>query len=476
MAKLPEIVGTTASTSASSSPSSRDRGVPRPPGPQPTRWGFRLSVVGGNAEAARRAGLNVPVLILSALLVGGALAGLAGMIQFAGIEYKLRPGFGRQIGYIGFLASWLARHQPLPVLLAAFVFASLSVAGDSLQLDSQTAGRHRQHPHRPHPASPSSASRPHAGRRALMSLSSTSSAAVSAVAPRSCTPRSARPSPSGPASSTSAPRARCCSVRCARTPSLSRPATPGSGALAGAVGGGLLSLLHALPRRLARREPVRERPHAAVPRARPHLAVRGGLRRPAHHRRSTSGTCPGPELDIPFIGRGALRAGPARLPQLRRGPAGLVPAVPHRSRAARPDGRGALGRARPSTATASSAVRIGAVTAGGFLAGVGGAHLSIAYANSWFENMVAGRGFIAVALVIFASGVPIEGDGRRLPLRRRARPGPGAAGARRTGSTSSLLHVIPFVLTLVVLPCSAGARSRSSPAELKRVFENAPPT
>jgi ABC-type uncharacterized transport system permease subunit len=102
-----------------------------------TRWGFKLSVVGGNAEAARRAGLHVPVLILSALLVGGALAGIAGMIQFAGIEYKLRAGFGLQIGYIGFLASWLARHRPLPVLLASFVFAALAVAGDSLQLDAQ---------------------------------------------------------------------------------------------------------------------------------------------------------------------------------------------------------------------------------------------------------------------------------------------------------------------------------------------------
>lgn len=102
-----------------------------------TRWGFKLSVVGGNAEAARRAGLSVSGLILSALLVGGALAGLGGMIMFAGIEYKLRPGFADQIGYIGFLASWLALHRPFPVLLASFVFAALAVAGDSLQLDAQ---------------------------------------------------------------------------------------------------------------------------------------------------------------------------------------------------------------------------------------------------------------------------------------------------------------------------------------------------
>lgn len=101
-----------------------------------TRWGFRISVAGGNSEAARRSGLNVAVLVLSALMIGGALAGLAGMLHFAGVEYKLRPGFGNQLGYVSFLACWLARHQAFPILVAAFVFASLSVAGDSLQLDS----------------------------------------------------------------------------------------------------------------------------------------------------------------------------------------------------------------------------------------------------------------------------------------------------------------------------------------------------
>jgi simple sugar transport system permease protein len=101
-----------------------------------TRWGFRISVAGGNAEAARRSGLRVAVLVLSALMIGGALAGLAGMIQFSGVEYKLRPSFGHQLGYTAFLACWLAQHKPFPILLAAFVLGALSVAGDSLQLDS----------------------------------------------------------------------------------------------------------------------------------------------------------------------------------------------------------------------------------------------------------------------------------------------------------------------------------------------------
>ncbi|HET7489939.1 MAG TPA: hypothetical protein VFJ85_18580 [Acidimicrobiales bacterium] len=101
-----------------------------------TRWGFQLRVVGGNPEAARRAGLRVALLTLSAMLVGGALAGLGGAAQLAGAEFKLRQGFLLTYGYVGFLASWLARHKPVNVALAAVALAAISVAGDSLQLDS----------------------------------------------------------------------------------------------------------------------------------------------------------------------------------------------------------------------------------------------------------------------------------------------------------------------------------------------------
>ncbi len=102
-----------------------------------TRWGFKLQVVGGNAEAARRSGFKVAVLLASAMAVGGALAGLGGFTQLAGAEFKLRPGFLASYGYIAFLASWLARHKPIQVAVAALVLAAISISGDSLQLDSQ---------------------------------------------------------------------------------------------------------------------------------------------------------------------------------------------------------------------------------------------------------------------------------------------------------------------------------------------------
>lgn len=101
-----------------------------------TTWGFRLRVVGGNPEAARRAGYRVGALMLGAMLVGGALAGIGGFTQIAGAEFKLRGGFLFQYGYIAFLASWLARHHPVRVVISSIVLAALTVAGDSLQIDS----------------------------------------------------------------------------------------------------------------------------------------------------------------------------------------------------------------------------------------------------------------------------------------------------------------------------------------------------
>ena len=105
-----------------------------------TSWGFRLRVVGGNPEAARRAGLKVGALLLTAMLVGGALAGLGGFTQLAGAEFKLRSGFVLGYGYVAYLASWLAGHKPIGVMLSCLLLSGIVIGGDSLQLDAGLPG------------------------------------------------------------------------------------------------------------------------------------------------------------------------------------------------------------------------------------------------------------------------------------------------------------------------------------------------
>jgi simple sugar transport system permease protein len=99
-----------------------------------TRWGYNMRAVGGNAEAARRQGIPVARYLAAAMLVGGGLAGLAGMSEVAGIQHHLRPGISSEFGYLGFLASWLAGHNPLALLATGFLLAVIFVGGDVLQI------------------------------------------------------------------------------------------------------------------------------------------------------------------------------------------------------------------------------------------------------------------------------------------------------------------------------------------------------
>ena len=102
-----------------------------------TRWGYTMRVVGGNAEAARRAGISIPRYLLAGMLLGGAAAGLAGMIEVTAIHGRLQPGIGVGFGYIGFLASWLAGGRPLAIIPMAALLAVIAVGGEVLQISAR---------------------------------------------------------------------------------------------------------------------------------------------------------------------------------------------------------------------------------------------------------------------------------------------------------------------------------------------------
>jgi simple sugar transport system permease protein len=120
-------------------------------------------------------------------------------------------------------------------------------------------------------------------------------------------------------------------------------------------------------------------------------------------------------------------------------------------------------------------VRYLAVTAGGALAGVGGAHLSLAYAGSWFEAMVAGRGFIAVSLVIFAMWSPVRLAGGAL-LFGAALSLASVLQSEGVRVNQFVLDAVPFLLTLAVLAVIGRRTLRAAPAELLRVLDTGRPT
>jgi len=94
-----------------------------------TRWGYELRVVGENAEAARYAGINVRRTMLTAMLVSGGMAGVAGMVQVAGIIHLLNGQLSNNYGYTAIIIAWLARLHPLAVLFVSVLFGALVNGG-----------------------------------------------------------------------------------------------------------------------------------------------------------------------------------------------------------------------------------------------------------------------------------------------------------------------------------------------------------
>ncbi|RIE01686.1 ABC transporter permease [Cohnella faecalis] len=101
-----------------------------------TRLGFRIRVLGSNRLAAQRAGFNINKMYFWVLIAAGMLAGIAGMIEIAGIEGRLRASTGVNFGYLGFLAAMMAWNNPLRLIVTAFLLGMISVAGNTLEIGS----------------------------------------------------------------------------------------------------------------------------------------------------------------------------------------------------------------------------------------------------------------------------------------------------------------------------------------------------
>jgi simple sugar transport system permease protein len=117
--------------------------------------------------------------------------------------------------------------------------------------------------------------------------------------------------------------------------------------------------------------------------------------------------------------------------------------------------------------TSVSGVRIAATAAGGFIAGLGGASLSLYYPGSWNEQLSSGQGLIAVALVIFARWSPLRCLGAALLFGGAGALGPALQSVGVSGYYY-LFNAVPYVLTLAILiwTCSPKRSLKGAPMEL----------
>jgi simple sugar transport system permease protein len=101
-----------------------------------TAVGFRMRAVGLSARAARFAGISPERYALATLALGGALAGLAGSIEVAGVTGQLYEGISPGHGYTAIAVALLVRLHPLAVIPSALFFGGLDAGAGAMQREA----------------------------------------------------------------------------------------------------------------------------------------------------------------------------------------------------------------------------------------------------------------------------------------------------------------------------------------------------
>jgi general nucleoside transport system permease protein len=98
-----------------------------------SRWGYELLICGANRNTAVYAGMPVTTRLLQAMLLSGAIAGVAGLIEVTGTVHRLQIGISSSYAYLGIIAAVLVRGSMIGVLLSSALTATLLGAISILQ-------------------------------------------------------------------------------------------------------------------------------------------------------------------------------------------------------------------------------------------------------------------------------------------------------------------------------------------------------
>ena len=98
-----------------------------------TTIGYKFRAVGANSQAARTAGISVPFVITSTMMICGALAGLGGAVHVLGSEHALNTDVAGSFGFDAITVALLGRAQPLGTVFAALLFGALHTGGRMMQ-------------------------------------------------------------------------------------------------------------------------------------------------------------------------------------------------------------------------------------------------------------------------------------------------------------------------------------------------------
>ena len=99
-----------------------------------TSLGFDLQAVGKNSDAAEYGGIDSKKMLILAMVLSGAVGGLAGSTVIMGELERFVTHFSPGYGFTGIAVAVLGRNHPVGVLLAALLFGALEAGGMSMQL------------------------------------------------------------------------------------------------------------------------------------------------------------------------------------------------------------------------------------------------------------------------------------------------------------------------------------------------------
>jgi simple sugar transport system permease protein len=103
-----------------------------------SRWGYEVRLVGSNPAAAHYAGIPARRHLITVMLLSGAIAGLAGMLEIAGTVHRLQGGISNNYGYLGIMVAVLARNSAIGVIFSAALMAFILNSGIVLQTQGLT--------------------------------------------------------------------------------------------------------------------------------------------------------------------------------------------------------------------------------------------------------------------------------------------------------------------------------------------------
>ena len=100
-----------------------------------TKFGFHLRASGANPGAARVAGVNPKKMIMTAMLLSGAIAGLVGMPGLLGDSHAYRRGLAEGYGFDGIAVALLGRNHPIGIVISGLLFGFLDHSSGILQVN-----------------------------------------------------------------------------------------------------------------------------------------------------------------------------------------------------------------------------------------------------------------------------------------------------------------------------------------------------